>query len=212
MAVRLQEIHPAVVHFPIVLLPIAVGADLVGRLADHEGLREAGRQLMPAVAASAAVSAVSGLIAQEEVEAGGRAKDILVTHRTINLAVAATSLAMATWRWRRRRPTAGYLGLGLAAIGLVGYTAYLGSKMVYEYGVGVDAAGGIRPGGGAPLSRGHAAAALRTAAGDMARGLPHAVSDAARGQILPAWHGAGDRPGRGSAEGPAPRVERSERR
>lgn len=27
MAVRLHEIHPAIVHFPLTVLPVAVGAD-----------------------------------------------------------------------------------------------------------------------------------------------------------------------------------------
>ena len=36
MAIQLQEMHPALVHFPIALLPLAVAADAVGSLTDNE--------------------------------------------------------------------------------------------------------------------------------------------------------------------------------
>ena len=44
MAIRLQEMHPALVHLPIALLPLAVGADVVGRMTDNEGLLSFGRK------------------------------------------------------------------------------------------------------------------------------------------------------------------------
>ena len=32
MAIRLQQMHPVLVHVPVALLPLAVGADLIGGL------------------------------------------------------------------------------------------------------------------------------------------------------------------------------------
>lgn len=176
MAVRLREIHPAVVHAPIALLPLAIAADVLGRLTHRRSLREAGRHLMPIAAASAAAAALTGLVAQHEVQADGPARDMLVTHRNLNLTVVGLATALAAWRWRSRRPSPAYLALGLAGVGLVGYSAFLGTKMVYAHGVGVDAAGGIRPTGRSGSERGNAAA-VRTAAGDMLRGLTHAAAD-----------------------------------
>lgn len=120
MPVRLHEVHPAVVHFPIAVLPLAIGADLVGRRTGNEGLRDAGRTLMPIAAASAALSAATGLVAQEEVEADGRAHDVLVTHRNINLGMVALTATMAVWRSRRAEPSAACLALGLAGLGVSG--------------------------------------------------------------------------------------------
>jgi hypothetical protein len=100
---------------------------------------------------------------------------MLVTHRNVNLTVVGLTTLLATWRWRQRAPSPGYLALGLAGVGLLGYSAYLGTKMVYAHGVGVDAAGGIRPAGRTGPERGNAAA-VRTAAGDMLRGLTHAAA------------------------------------
>ncbi|MFI5250636.1 MAG: DUF2231 domain-containing protein [Gemmatimonadales bacterium] len=175
MAVRLREVHPAVVHAPIALLPLAVAADVLGRVTGRRSLREAGRHLMPVAAVGAAAAALTGLVAQHEVQADGRARDMLVTHRKVNLTVVGLTTLLATWRWRQRAPSSGYLALGLAGVGLLGYSAYLGTKMVYAHGVGVDAAGGIRPAGRTGPERGNAAA-VRTAAGDMLRGLTHAAS------------------------------------
>lgn len=202
MSVRLHEVHPAIVHFPIAILPLAIGADLVGRLTGNEGLRNAGRTLMPIAAASAALSAATGLVAQEEVEADGRAHDVLVTHRNINLGLVALTAAMAAWRSRRDGPSAGYLALGLAGLGAVSYSAYLGSKMVYEYGVGVDAAQGIKPGRGAELVPGQLGEAARDVVQDVERGLPHVVDDLRRGEVAPVLESGGDWAGRGRVEGP----------
>lgn len=202
MAVRLHEVHPAIVHFPIALLPVAIGADLVGRATGSEALRETGRKLMPLVAASAALSAVTGLVAQEEVKAEGRAHDVLVTHRNINLSMVVASAALAAWRWRQGEPSAAYLALGLAGLGAVSYSAYLGSKMVYEYGVGVDAAHGIQPGRGAELVPGQLAEAGRDALHDVERGVPRVVDDLRRGEIAPVVESGSDWAGRGQVEGP----------
>lgn len=175
MAVRFREVHPVVVHAPVAMLPLAVAADVLGRITRRRRLREAGRHLMPIAAVSAAAAALTGLVAQHEVQADGRAHDMLVTHRNVNLGVVGLTTLLATWRWRHRTPSTGYLALGLAGVGLLGYSALLGTKMVYAHGVGVDAAGGIRPAGRTGPERGNAAA-VRTAAGDMLRGLTHAAS------------------------------------
>ena len=128
MAVRLREVHPAVVHAPIALLPLALVADVLGRVTGRRSLREAGRHLMPVAAVGAAAAALTGLVAQHEVQADGRARDMLVTHRNVNLTVVGLTTLLATWRWRQRAPSSGYLALGLAGVGLLGYSAYLGTK------------------------------------------------------------------------------------
>jgi uncharacterized membrane protein len=186
MAIRTHEVHPAIVHFPITLLPVAIGADLLGRATNSETLREIGRWAMPLTAASAAVSAATGLVAQEEVRAEGRAHDLLVTHRTMNLGFLGLSALMALWRWNRREPSGSYLALGLASIGAVSYSAYLGSKMVYEYGVGVDAAHGLkRPEGAPELTPGNLAEAARSSIEDVERGVPRVIDEMRRGELVP---------------------------
>jgi uncharacterized membrane protein len=189
MSMRLQEIHPALVHYPLAFLPLAVGADMLAEAADDDGLREVGRIGMALAAGSAALAGLAGLMAQEEVnvERGSEAYDMLVTHRTINVSAILGATAMAVWRWRQREASPTYLAVGAAALGAVGYSAYLGGKMVYKHGLGVEAAGGIyeeeHP---VPeITRRNAGRALRYAASDMAHGAMHAVRQMRRGDIAP---------------------------
>lgn len=184
MAMRLHELHPSLVHFPLTLLPAAVLSDLVGHLAGNRVLREVGRRAMPLAAASAAVAAIAGLAAQEEVDADGDARDMLVTHRNLNLTLGAIAAGMAVWRQRRRRPTPAYLALGLVGLGAMSYTAYLGGHMVYEHGVGVRAAGGVRR--NVPeLTPAEAPRAARRFARDVERAVPHAIEDVTGGDLAP---------------------------
>lgn len=185
MSMRLQELHPALVHFPIALLPVAVGADLLGRATGSRTLLEAGRVGIQLAAGSAVVSAVAGLAAQEAVHAEGEAHDVLVTHRTLNIGLTAASLGMAAWRAGRRRPTTGYLALGLAALGVMGYSAYLGGHMVYELGVGVREAGGLNEARAPEVVPGQLAESARVGAANVADGARHAAGEMAGGELLP---------------------------
>ncbi|HET8655893.1 MAG TPA: DUF2231 domain-containing protein [Longimicrobiaceae bacterium] len=191
MSIRLQEIHPSLVHFPIALLPVAIGADLLGRATGSHSLLEAGRRTIQVAAAGAAVAAVSGLVAQEEVNVEGKTMDMLITHRNINLGATVATALMARWRSGRERPTLGYLGLGVAGMAAVTYSAYLGGTLVYRYGVGVEPAGGQwRENPPALGEAGETAAFASDAATDLVHGVKHLGEEIARGKIVPSLTGA----------------------
>ena len=185
MAMRLQEVHPALVHAPITLFPLAVGADLLGRATGNEFLLETGRRVMPLAAAAAAVAAVFGLVAQEAVKTEGPTHDMLITHRNLNLGFVGVAAAMAAWRTRHDRPSAVYLALGLLGIGTMTYTAYLGGHMVYEHGVGVKAAGGLREEHAPELAPDRLGEAARTVIADLRHGTAHAAEHIGQGEIAP---------------------------
>jgi uncharacterized membrane protein len=200
MAIRIHEVHPAVVHFPLTLLPLAIGVDVAERLTGQRVWRKAGHAAMPIAAVGASVAAIAGLIAQEEVTAERRAGELLVTHRTLNLAGTGLTMALAIWRASQRRPSVPYIFAGIATFAAMGYSAYLGSKMVYEYGVGVDAAGGIAPRGGTELRPRRMGAAMVRAARQAVSGSAHALQDIAHGELLPGI-GTRDRPRSGRKNG-----------
>jgi len=77
MAIRLQEMHPAFVHLPIALLPLAVGADVIGCLTDNKSALSFGQKAICIAAAGAVASAVTGLIAGEEINVEGASEDML---------------------------------------------------------------------------------------------------------------------------------------
>lgn len=182
MAFRLSEIHPAIVHFPITLLPLAIGADTVGVLTNDRGVLRVGKWCIGAAAVSAGLAGLAGLIAQEEVNAEPEAMKIMQTHRTLNVGALAVMTGLAVARSKMRRPGLGYLLTGLATIATVGVSAYLGGKMVYDHGVGVKKAGGIY--GENPALRDVRRAAT-TAAKDLRAGIVHTAKEMAKGDILP---------------------------
>ena len=110
MAMRLQELHPAVVHFPIAFLPLSLGTDVLGRLTGNRSLLEIGRMTMPLAAAGAAVAGIFGLVAQEVVRTDDEGAEMLATHRTLDRGVIALTAAMAVKRFGQRKPDDGYRG------------------------------------------------------------------------------------------------------
>jgi uncharacterized membrane protein len=182
MAVRLSELHPSLVHYPITLLPLAIGADTAGVLTRDRELLRVGTWCITAAAVSAGVAGLAGLIAQEEVNADPEAMKIMQTHRTLNIAALAVMTGLAVARSRRSRPGLGYLLTGFATVAAVGVSAYLGGKLVYDHGVGVKKAGGIY---GEDPSLGDVRRAVRTAANDLRAGIVHTAKEMAKGDIVP---------------------------
>lgn len=141
---RLHEIHPSLVHYPIALVPLSVGLDLVGTATKSAQLLEFGKLTMPIAAGAAGLAGVSGIVAQEEVRLTDEAARLLKWHRNINIAATTTAAGMAIYRVGQVKPGMPYLAAGVGLIGAYMVSAYLGGKMVYHKGVGIAPAGGVR--------------------------------------------------------------------
>ena len=188
MTIRLEQMHPAMVHVPIAMLPVAIGADLLGAVADSDGMRSLARGAIATAAAGTVAAAVTGLIAGEEVNVEGRSRDRLMTHRNLNAVVTLTTCCLAMWRARHDRPNGAYFAAGLAGMGILAYTAYLGGQLVYDTGVGVGPAKGVyRP--DAPVLPDQAGEFVRDAATDLAHGAGHMVEELGQGYVIPAIAG-----------------------
>ncbi|CAN5751573.1 hypothetical protein BH23GEM6_BH23GEM6_13020 [soil metagenome] len=193
---RIQEIHPALVHFPITLIPTSLAADALGRLTNNQALMDVGRKTMPVAAASAAIAGVFGLVAQEAVNVEGEAAEMLITHRNLNLGLIGLAAVMAAKRSRRQRPTRGYLLAGAIGAAVMSYSAYLGGHMVYELGVGVKEAGGLLEGEAPMVQPGNLGEAARVSAQHIAEGARNTASQLGEGKVAP-WlsESESDRPG-----------------
>ena len=186
MPMKLQEVHPALVHFPITLLPLAIGADFLGRVRRKRELRTIGRWGIAAAAVSGVVAGLFGLIAQEEVNVEGETKDLLITHRDLNLGAVAVMTALALRRAQQDRPSIAYLLAGLGTIATVTYSAYLGGHMVYAHGVAVENGAGLAE--AVPELRPSSTGAVaRRAVRDLGSGLVHTGQEIARGELLPTF-------------------------
>lgn len=189
MAIRLEQIHPIVVHLPVSLLPLAVGADLLGSATENKSLCSFARKTIAVAAAGAVASAVTGLIAGEEVNVEGASRDKLMTHRNLNALVTIATSWMAIWRSKRSRPSTSYLLAGIASVGTLAYTAYLGGQLVYETGVGVGPAKGVyRP--DAPVFKpDQTDKFIQDAATGLKHGVQHMVDEVRQGYLAPAIAG-----------------------
>jgi len=147
----LPNLHPAVVHFPLALLPAAVLFDLVLLVwARAAWADRAAAWLYSLSAIAALVAARAGEAAEDSVGAlAPAARDLLHEHerladRAIWLLVALAILRIiATWRDRHTGvvPRGLFrlilLAGGLAAIALLASVADHGGRMVYRHGVAV---------------------------------------------------------------------------
>ncbi|HSH44296.1 MAG TPA: DUF2231 domain-containing protein, partial [Longimicrobiales bacterium] len=107
-------------------------------------------------------------------------------HRTLNIGLIGLTSAMAWGRSRRERPGWGYLALGAAGLAAMSYGAYLGGRMVYELGVGVQPAGGLHEAEAPEYGLTDAPEAARDMVSDAASGAAHAAEDARGGEVAPA--------------------------
>jgi uncharacterized membrane protein len=185
MAIRLQEMHPALVHLPIALLPLAVGADVVGSVTGNEPVLSFVQKAICIAAAGAVAYAVTGLVAGEEVNVEGALQDMLITHRNLNFIATVVASSMALWRVTHRKPSAAYLGVGAAGVGVLAYTAYLGGKLVYGVGVGVEPAHGVYRSDAPALKSGQVGSFVKTAGTDLVHGVQHMIQEVAKGRLIP---------------------------
>lgn len=195
MPMRIQEIHPSLVHYPLALIPAALVADAAGFATGNRKLMEMGRTLMPWGAGSAAFAAVAGLAAYSAAKFDTRSRSMALTHGNLNLGLVGVLGAMTAWRVTRRAPTPAYLLLGFAGLAATTYSAYLGGHMVYEHGVGVAKAGGLKEHRAPQLVPSQFGDAWRSIKSNIVATLKRAIAHAKAGQVVPELQGETTRSG-----------------
>lgn len=140
MSMRVHELHPVLIHAPLVLLPTAATVDVLAASSSRRLRRRAygavGRRLWWGAATTALAAGLAGMAASQEVEADDTARDMMLTHGLGNLALVLAAFGMAAWR-SGHRASAASAGIGAGAVLAATYTAWLGGEMVYAHGVGV---------------------------------------------------------------------------
>ena len=146
---HLSELHGAATHLAVVAIPLYVIV-LLCRRAGYGG--DALVRAEPWVVAGAVVGTVlagaTGLLVwgQAQTELRGNSFRIGTVHFWLGIAVTVIVFVVAGWRFRRvkqDRHTHGHalLAGGLLALAAVLAQGYLGGRMTYHHGVGVDAGG-----------------------------------------------------------------------
>ena len=168
MTMRTHELHPSVVHAPLVLLPATAIVDLLAALRPLDRrLDRAGRRLWWATAGGALFVGLTGMAASQEIDLRNRrARDVMFLHGIGNFGLVLAAFGVASWRLTHRASlTSAFAGVAASAASL--YTGWLGGELVYSHGAGVKALGG----GAAEAPPLLSAAAPGRLARDAARGL-----------------------------------------
>jgi len=147
--INIAHIHPMLIHFPLALLPVALGAQLLAiikgqGLFKHSCLSATGVVLIVIAAAGAIVAAVFGDIALDQAVASGVPLASMETHEELGQlsAILLSVLAVAElWFYRKASDSTainrgGWIA-GLAVLILLLITAWFGGQLVYELGVNV---------------------------------------------------------------------------
>lgn len=130
-------LHPAAVHFPIVLLTAGWLAGAVGRRV--EWCARAASWLIWLGTAAAWATLGLGLLAEETAPHMPPAWQTLELHETLAWWTAGVFTALSLWRWRLgRRKEVVFLALWAAACALLVTTAYHGGRLVFVHGMGVS--------------------------------------------------------------------------
>jgi uncharacterized membrane protein len=143
MAMRTHELHPSLVHAPLVLLPATAILDLLAATRPHDRrLDRVARRLWWGTAGGALFVGLAGMAASQEIEVHDeRARDMMFLHGIGNFGLVLSAFGVAAWRSRNRATLTSAIA-GFLATGASMYTAYLGGELVYGYGAGVRALGG----------------------------------------------------------------------
>lgn len=148
-----EQFHPILLHFPIVLIVLAAGIDIVAYLRGvplHGPGTYANFSLATVVLAGvlAVVTAMLGDLALEIAVDRGTSPGLLEGHEELGM---ITAWLIAGWaalrllaRWRalpvEASRVAAVAAVEVVLVGLILATAYLGGSLVYEHGVNVAAA------------------------------------------------------------------------
>ena len=146
---HLSELHGAATHLAVVAIPLYVIV-LLCRRAGYGGdaLVRAEPWVVAGAVAGTVLAGATGLLVwgQAQTELRGNSFRIGTVHFWLGIAVTVIVFVVAGWRFRRvkqDRHTHGHalLAGGLLALAAVLAQGYLGGRMTYHHGVGVDGGG-----------------------------------------------------------------------
>jgi uncharacterized membrane protein len=144
----MPPIHPILVHFPVSLVTVSLGADVVGRLRPSAEARALGFWCLVIAVLGAAGTVAAGFVDMYRADLEEATHLFVHLHRDVGLLLVAALALLAVWRWRIRRAAVPddrvgwpYLLCALAVFALVLFQGWFGGELVYGRGAGVAAAG-----------------------------------------------------------------------
>jgi len=140
---EIPNLHPVIVHFPIVLLPIALGLDLLGWLFKSCELYAAGRRTLWLGTLSAVAAVASGLLGADDVHpyVSNAADQLMDVHMDMQLGTLGAAIGLSLWRLVvvpfPDRGRLVYLLVSAAMVLNMLVASDFGAQMVFLHGVAV---------------------------------------------------------------------------
>jgi uncharacterized membrane protein len=146
---HLSELHGAATHLAVVAIPVYAIVLILRRTGvGHPNLAHVEPWALGIAGVGMAAAGVTGLLVRGQAETmlRGSAHSTGSWHFWLGIALAVLLLALVLWRLRAvrsARPTHGtaLLAAGVIAVALVVAQGYLGGRMTYDDGVGIDRGG-----------------------------------------------------------------------
>ncbi len=146
---HLSELHGAATHLAVVAVPVYLLILLVRRTGrGGASLVAAEPWVVGAAVVGVVLAGITGLLVwgQAQTTLRGTSFRVGTVHFWLGIATSAIVLAIAGWRWRRVASDRHTHGVELVAGGMLALVAvlaqgYLGGRMTYHQGVGIDAGG-----------------------------------------------------------------------
>ena len=138
----MESIHPPIVHFPIALLLTALCLDGLAVWAKRPGLHRVALWNLSLGTLGAAVAVFTGLQAEDVGKHSFEIWKIMQLHKRLGITTLILGIMIVVWRLLKRdqltrRGRALTLAGMMAMASTLTIGAYLGGRMVYEFGVGV---------------------------------------------------------------------------
>ena len=146
---HLSELHGAATHLAVVAVPVYLLILLVRR-SGRGGMPLAAAEpwVVGAAIAGVALAGLTGLLVwgQSKTELRGHSGRLGTVHFWLGIALGVVLVVIAAWRFRRADTDRHTHGLELVAGGVLALVAvlaqgYIGGRMTYEHGVGIDSGG-----------------------------------------------------------------------
>jgi len=137
----MESLHPLVVHFPIALLLSALLLDGLALALKRTPLHRVALWNLALGTLGAGAAVLTGLQAEDVAKHSFEIWQVIQLHKRLGITTLILGIMVTSWRlWKRdrlsRRARTLTLAAMLAMASTLGVGAYLGGRMVYEFGVG----------------------------------------------------------------------------
>ncbi len=137
----MESLHPMTVHFPIALLLAALLIEALALIFKHPDLHRTSLWVLGLGAMGAIAAVVTGRMAEGVAKHSLEIHQVMHLHERLGYVVLGLAIVVTGWRLLKKdrltlRTRRIAWALLVVACGIMAFSAHLGGRLVYEFGVG----------------------------------------------------------------------------